>query len=73
MVRVAVDLDSEWVDSVVKKDLESLRDNMLSEVKKKHTSMVFHTDNKKDKKSIKKFIKSLNKVIEFYGGTQVYL
>lgn len=70
-MKILLDVDDDSVDAIVVKSLTGTRENMLLELTRQKTSRVFSFDNDKDKKKIKKFVKSLNKVIEFYGGTSV--
>jgi hypothetical protein len=63
-----IQLEFEQIDAIVIGELKSTYDTMKRDYEVDPVMGIFHTDREKDKKEIKKYMKSLKRLIEWYGG-----
>jgi hypothetical protein len=63
-----IQLEYEQIAAIVIAELKSTYDQMKKDYEVTPVIGIFHTDREKDKKEIKKYLKSLKRLIEWYGG-----
>ena len=63
-----IQLEFEQIDAIVIAELKSTYDTMKRDYEVHPVIGIFHTDREEDKKEIKKYMKSLKRLIEWYGG-----
>jgi protoporphyrinogen oxidase len=65
-----IELSDDQVNSIIREDLKNLLaclEDDLERVKRDKTGYVFENDFEKDKKEIKKHIKSFKRILKYYG------
>ena len=70
MSKYTFEMDYDQVDSIVIQSLSSMRDCLkcdLEKVKAADRGQIFDCDKDKDLKEIKKYIKSFDRVLRYYG------
>jgi hypothetical protein len=64
-----IQLEYEQVDAIVIAELKSTYENMKKDYEKEGGMRVFVNDIEEDRKKIKKYMKSLERIIKWYGGS----
>ena len=68
-MKATFELDYEQVDAIVIAELKSTYETMKKDYEKEEGIRVFVSDIKEDRKKIMKFMKSLERIIKWYGGS----
>ena len=64
-----IQLEYEQVDAIVITELKSTYENMKKDYEKEGGMRVFVNDIEEDRKKIMKYMKSLERIIKWYGGS----
>jgi hypothetical protein len=64
-----IQLEYEQVDAIVIAELKSTYENMKKDYEKEGGMRVFVNDIEEDRKKIMKYMKSLERIIKWYGGS----
>jgi uncharacterized protein YeeX (DUF496 family) len=68
-MKATFELDYAQVDAIVIAELKSTYENMKKDYEKESGMRVFVNDIEEDRKKIMKYMKSLERIIKWYGGS----
>ena len=68
-MKATFELDYAQVDAIIRAELKSTYENMKKDYEKESGMRVFVNDIEEDRKKIMKYMKSLERIIKWYGGS----